>query len=170
MGNFQKSRLELKKFKNLFFTSFLILILISIIYPSRKEKTKLIDYCYSLEKIISKNSIEKRRNQPKKVISISKDILKFGVTKTRGFLINNMIDQYKISNNSQIIKLVPNNVYCYAGYWIENARPGTIESILLAKSKKAINEFKDLKDEVDGILNDINSEYKFIKKEFKSIF
>ena len=157
-------------FKNLLFTSFLLLILMSIIYPSRKEKTKLLDYCYSLEKIISKNSIQKRRNQPKKVMSISRDILKFGVTKTRGFLINKMIDQYKISNNSQIIKLVPNNVYCYVGYWIENASPGTIESIFLAKSKKAINEFKDLKDEVDGILNDINSEYKDIKKEINNLF
>ena len=29
---------------------------------------------------------------------------------------------------------------------------------------------QDLKDEVDGVLNEINSEYKFIKKEFKSLF
>ena len=157
-------------FKNLFLTSFLLLILISIIYPSKKENTKLFDYCYSLEKIISRNSLQKRRNQPKKVKSISRDILKFGVSKTRGFLINNMIDQYKTSKNSQIVKLVPNNVYCYAGYWIENARPGTIESIFLAQSKKTINEFKDFKDEVDGILNDINSEYKVIKKEINNLF
>ena len=100
--------------KNLLFTSFLLLILMSIIYPSKKENTKLFDYCYSLEKIISRNSLQKRRNQPKKVKSISRDILKFGVSKTRGFLINNMIDQYKTSKNSQIVKLVPNNVYCYA--------------------------------------------------------
>ena len=156
--------------KNLLFTSFLLLILMSIIYPSKKENTKLFDYCYSLEKIISRNSLQKRRNQPKKVKSISRDILKFGVSKTRGFLINNMIDQYKTSKNSQIVKLVPNNVYCYAGYWIENARPGTIESIFLAQSKKTINEFKDFKDEVDGILNDINSEYKVIKKEINNLF
>ena len=156
--------------KNLLFTSFLLLILMSIIYPSKKENTKLFDYCYSLEKIISRNSLQKRRNQPKKVKSISRDILKFGVSKTRGFLINNMIDQYKTSKNSQIVKLVPNNVYCYAGYWIENARPGIIESIFLAQSKKAINEFKDFKDEVDGILNDINSEYKIIKKEINNLF
>ena len=157
-------------FKNLFLTSFLLLILMSIIYPSKKENTKLFDYCYSLEKIISRNSLQKRRNQPKKVKSISRDILKFGVSKTRGFLINNMIDQYKTSKNSQIVKLVPNNVYCYAGYWIENARPGTSESIFLAQSKKTINEFKDFKDEVDGILNDINSEYKVIKKEINNLF
>ena len=81
-----------------------------------------------------------------------------------------MIDQYKTSKNSQILKLVPNRVYCYAGYWIESANPGTFESIFFAKSKEAINELKDFKDEVDGILNDINSEYKDIKKEFNSFF
>jgi hypothetical protein len=27
-----------------------------------------------------------------------------------------------------------------------------------------------LKDEVDEVINEINSEYKFIKKEFKSLF
>ena len=157
-------------FKKLLLTSFLLLNIISIIYPSQKENTKLLDYCYSLEKILSRNSIQKRRNASQKVMSISKDILKFGVGKTRGSLINNMIDQYKISNNSQILRIVPNKVYCYLGYWIENTNPGTFESILLAKSKKTINEFKDLKDEVDGILNDINSEYKVIKKEFNNLF
>ena len=157
-------------FKKLLLTSILLFTLIGIFYPSKKETTKLFDYCYSLEKIISKNSIQKRRNKSKKVMSISRDILKFGVSKTRGFLINKTIDQYKTSKNSQIIKLVPNNVICYAGYWIENVRPGIIESIFLAKSKKTINEFKDLKDEVDGILNDISSEYKDIKKEINNLF
>ena len=157
-------------FKKLLLTSFLLLNLISIIYPSQKENTKLFDYCHSLEKILSRNSIQKRRNASKKVMSISKDILKFGVNKTRGLLINKMIDQYKTSKNSQILKVVPNKVYCYAGYWIESANPGTFESIFLEKSKKVMNEFKDFKDEVDGILNDINSEYKVIKKEFNSLF
>ena len=157
-------------FKNLLLTSFLLLSLISIIYPTKNEKTKLFDYCYSLEKILSRNSIQKRRNASQKVMSISKDIIRFGVSKTRGVFISKMIDQYKTSKNSQILKVVPNKVYCYAGYWIENLNPGTFESILLAKSKEAINEFKDLKDEVDGILNDKNSEYKSIKKEFNSFF
>ena len=157
-------------FKKLLLTSFLLLNLISIIYPSQKENTKLFDYCHSLEKILSRNSIQKRRNASQKVMSISKDILKFGVNKTRGLLINKMIDQYKTSKNSQILQVVPNKVYCYAGYWIETANPGTFESIFLEKSKKVMNEFKDFKDEVDGILNDINSEYKVIKKEFNSLF
>ena len=157
-------------FKKLLLTSFLLLNLTGIVYPSKKENTKLFDYCYSLEKILSRNSIQKRKNVSQNLSLISKDILKFGVSKTRGRLVNKMIDRYKASKNSQIIKFVPNRIYCYAGYWIENTNPGTFESIIYAKSKKAINEFKDLKEEVDLILNDINSEYKFIKKEFNNLF
>ena len=156
--------------KKLIFTSFLLFNLIGIIYPSQKENTKIFDYCYSLEKILWRNSIHKRKNGSKKVLKISKEILKLGVIKTRGLLMNKMINQYKTSKNSQLLNLVPNKVYCYMGYWIENVNPGTFESIFLTKSKKAINEFKDLKDEVDEILNEINSEYKFIKKEFNSFF
>ena len=156
--------------KKLLFTSFLLLNLISIIYPSQKENTKLFDYCYSLEKLLSRNSIQNRKSVSQKVKTISEDILKFGVNKTRGYAIKKMIDQYKNSKNSQILKLVPNDVFCYVGYWIENVNPGTFESIFLVKSKKAINEYKDLRDEVDGILNDINSEYKVIKKEFNNFF
>ena len=140
-------------FKNLLLSSLLLLTLIGIIYPTKKENTKPLDYCYPLEKILSRNSIKKRKNISLKVKSISKDIAKFGVSKTRGGLINKMIDQYKISKNSRIIKLIPNKLYCFSGYWIEKVRPGTFESIFYSKSKKAIYEFKDLKDEVDSVLN-----------------
>ena len=157
-------------FKNLILSSFLLFTLIGIIYPTKKENTKLFNYCYSLEKILSMNSIQKRKNVSLKVKSISKDIAKFGISKTRGRLINKMIDQYKTSKNSRIIKLVPNKLYCYGGYWVEKTNPGTFESIIYDKSIKRINEFRDLKDEVNGILNDINSEYKVIKKEFNSFF
>ena len=157
-------------FKNLILSSFLLFTLIGIIYPTKKENTKLFNYCYSLEKILSRNSIQKRKNVSIKVKSISKDIAKFGISKTRGRLINKMIDQYKISKDSRMIKLIPNNLYCFSGYWIEKVKPGTFESIFYAKIKKEMNEFIDLKDQVDGVLNEINSEYKFIKKEFKSLF
>ena len=80
-------------FKNLLLSSFLLLTLISIIYPTKKENTKILDYCYSLEKILSRNSIQKRKNVSLKVKSISKDIAKFGISKTRGRLINKKIDQ-----------------------------------------------------------------------------
>ena len=156
--------------KNLLLILFIIFSLLGIIYPIKKENTKIFNYCYSLEKILLRNSIQKRKNISQKVSFISKDIAKFGVSKTRGGLINKMIDQYKTSKNSRIIKLVPNKLYCYGGYWIEKTNPGIFESIIYDKSIKRINEFRDLKDEVNGILNDINSEYKVIKKEFNSFF
>jgi len=52
----------LKKF---LLTSFLLLISLITIYPSRKENTNFLDYCYSLEKIISRNTIEKKKNLSK---------------------------------------------------------------------------------------------------------
>ena len=156
--------------KKILLSSFLFFTLIGIFYPHKKENTKVFDYCYSLEKILSRNLIHKRNNIPLKMNSISKDIAKLGISKTRGILINKMIDQYKTSKNSRMIKLIPNQLYCFSGYWIEKLNPGTFESIFYSKSKKAINEFKDLKDEVSGVLNEINTEYKFIKKEFKNLF
>ena len=81
-----------------------------------------------------------------------------------------IIDQYKTSKDSRMIKLIPNNLYCFSGYWIEKVKPGTFESIFYSEIKKEINEFIDLKDQVGGVLNEINSEYKLIKKEFKSLF
>lgn len=157
-------------FKNLILSSLLLFTLIGIIYPTKKENTKLFDYCYSLEKFLSRNSIQKRKNLSLKVKSISKDIAKVGVSKTRGVLINKMVYQYKTTKDLQIIKLIPNNLYCFCGYWIEKAKPGTFESIFYSEIKKEINKFIDLKDQVDGVLNEINSEYKLIKKELKSLF
>ena len=157
-------------FKNLLLSSFSLFTLIGILYPTKKENTKLFDYCYSIEKILSRNSIQKRKNLSLKVKLISKDIAEVGVSKTRGVLINKMFDQYKTTKDLQIIKLIPNNLYCFSGYLIEKVKPGTFESILYSKSKKEINKFIDLKDEVDEVINEINSEYKFIKKEFKSLF
>ena len=157
-------------FKKLLFTSFLIISIIGFYYPSKKENTKLFDYCYSLEKIVSRNSIEKRKTISEKVKSLSKDISRFGVNKTRGSIINNMINQYKTSRNSLILNIIPNKIYCFSGYWVEKLMPGTFESIIYNKSKKKINEFKEFKKEVDGLMNNFNSEYKNIRKEFNSIF
>ena len=156
--------------KKLFLPSLLLIILISVFYPSKKENTKIFDYCYSLEKILTRNSIKTRENVSGKVNSISKDFLKFGVSKTRGDLISKLIDKYKASKNSSLINLIPTNIYCFVGYWIENIKPGTFESILYAKSRNTTNELIDLKNEVNDLLNNFNSEYKTIKKEFKSFF
>ena len=83
---------------------------------------------------------------------------------------NKMIDQYKTSKDSRMIKLIPNNLYCFSGYWIEKLKPGTFESILYSKSKQEINKFIDFKEEVDEVINEINSEYKFIKKNLRVFF
>ena len=157
-------------FKKLFFVSFLLISMFGVCYPSKKENTRLFDYCYSLEKILSRNSIQKRINISEEIKLLSRDISSFGVNKTRGALINKMINQYKTSKNSFIINIIPNKIYCLSGYWIEKILPGTFEKSIYSKGKKTINEFKDLKEEVDGMINNFNSEYQNIRKEFNSIF
>ena len=157
-------------FKKLFFTSFLLISMIGVFYPSKKENTRIFDYCYSLEKILSRNAIQKRKNISEKVKSLSRDMSRFGINKTRGSLINKMINQYKISKNSFILNVIPNKLYCFSGYWVEKVIPGKFESVIYDKSKKTIDEFKELKEEVDGLINNFNSEYKNIRREIESIF
>ena len=157
-------------FRKLLVTSSIILSLFSVIYPSKKEKTQLFSYCYSLEKILVRNSIEQRKNLSLKIKYVSKDFSQLGITKTKGAFINKMIDEYKNSKNIFLIKIVPNDFYCFAGYWIENAKPGIFEKIIFEKSKKRINELKDIKDGLDSLINNIDLEYKTLKKEFNSLF
>ena len=157
-------------FKKFFFTSFLFILMIGVYYPSQEENTRIFDYCYSLEKILSRNSIQKRKNISEKIKSLSRDISTYGVNKTRGSFINKMINQYKTSKNSFILNVIPNKIYCLSGYWVEKVMPGTFESIIYDKSKKRINEFREFKEEVDGLINNLNSEYQNIRKEFNTIF
>ena len=157
-------------FNKLLLTSFVLVISFITIYPSKKENTELLDYCYSLEKILSRNSIEKSKTLSKKVKPYAKDISVFGTNKTEGDLANKIIDQYKTSKKLFIITFVPNQLYCFLGYWIEKVKPGTLTSIFYEKSKQRINEYKDTKKEVDQLIKDINSEYKSIKKEIKNLF
>ena len=157
-------------FKKLFLTSFLLLSMIGLYYPSKRENTRIFDYCYSLEKILSRNSIKKRNNISEKVKSLSRDISRFGLNKTRGSLMNKIINQYKTSKNSLIFNIIPNKIYCLSGYWVEKVMPGKFESVVYNKSKKKINEIREFKEEVDGLLNNFNSEYKNIRKQFNSIF
>ena len=157
-------------YKKLFSTFFLIFVSLITIYPSKKENTNLFDYCYSFEKILSRNSIEKSKNLSKKFKPFAKDITLFGTNKTKGSLINKIIDQYKTSKNLFLINNVPNQIYCLAGYWIEEVNPGTFKLIIYEKSQQKINEYKDIKKEVDAFIKDINSEYKFIKKEINNLF
>ena len=157
-------------FKKFLLTSFLLLSSLITIYPSKKENTYFLDYCYSLEKIISRNTIEKSKYLSKNYKPLAKDITLFGTKKTKGNFANKIIDQYKNSKKLFIITIVPNQIYCLAGYWIEVAIPGKLESIFYEKSKEKIKEYKNIKNEVDEFIKDINLEYKSIKKEIKEFF
>ena len=156
--------------KKLLFTYFLILSSIITIYPSKKENTNFLDYCYSLEKIISRNTVEKSNNLSKNFKPLAKDITLFGTNKTKGILANKIIDQYKKSKKLFIITFIPNQIYCLAGYWIEEVSPGKFESIFYEKTKQKINEYKKTKKEVNEFIKGINLEYKSIKKEINDFF
>ena len=157
-------------FKKFLFTSFLILSSLITLYPSKKENTNFLDYCYSLEKIISRNTVEKSKNIFKNYKPLAKDITLFGTQKTKGKLANKIIDQYKNSKKLFIITFVPNKIYCLAGYWIEEVSPGKFESIFYEKTKQKINEYKNTKKEVDEFIKGIDLEYKSIKKEVDDFF
>ena len=157
-------------YRNFLLTFFLIFSSFIAIYPSKKENTNLIDYCYSLEKLLSRNSLEKSKNISNKYKTFAKDITSFGINKSKGALVNKIIDQYKSSKKLFIITIVPNKFYCLTGYWIEEINPGTFQSIFYEKSKQRINQYKDIKKEVDEYIKDINSEYKSIKKEINKFF
>ena len=157
-------------FKKFILTSFLLFSSLITIYPSKKENTNFFDYCYSLEKIISRNSLEKSKNLSKNFKSLAKDITLFGTNKTQGNFANKIIDQYKNSKKLFIITVVPNQIYCLAGYWIEEVSPGKFESIFYEKTKQKINEYKNTKKELDEFIKEINLEYKTIKKEINDFF
>ena len=157
----------LKKF---LLTSFLLFSSFITLYPSIKENTNFFDYCYSLEKIISRNSVEKSKNLSNNFKPLAKDIALFGTNNTKGKLANKVINQYKNSKKLFIITFFPNKIYCLAGYWIEVANPGKFESILYDKTKQKINEYKNIKKEVDKFIKDINFEYDSIKKEINDFF
>ena len=157
-------------YKNLFLTFFIIFSSFITNYPSKKENTDFFNYCFSLEKIISRNSVEKSNNLSRNFKPLAKDIILFGNNKTKGKLANNIIDQYKNSKNLFIITFVPNKIYCLAGYWIEEVSPGKFESIFYEKTQQKINEYKNTKKEVDEFIKGINLEYKSIKKEINDFY
>ena len=157
-------------FKKFLLTSFLLLSSLITIYPSKKENTNFLDYCYSLEKIISRNTDEKSKNLSKNFKPIARNITLFGTKKSKGTFANLIIDQYKNSKKLFIITFIPNKLYCLAGYWIEEVSPGKFESIFYEKTKQKINEYKNTKKEVDEFIKEINLEYKSIKKEINDFF
>ena len=157
-------------FKKFLFTSFLLLSSLITTYPSKKENTNFLDYCYSLEKIISRNTVEKNKLLLNNFKPLAKDIALYGIKKTKGTFANKIIDQYKNSKKLFIFTFVPNKIYCLAGYWIEEVSPGKFESIFYKKTKQKINEYKKTKEEVEKFIKEINLEYKSIKKEINDFF
>ena len=157
-------------FKKFLLISFLLLSAIITTYPSKKENTNFLDYCYSLEKIISRNTVEKNKNLLNNFKPLAKDIALFGTKKTKGTFANKIIDQYKNSKKLFIITFVPNKIYCLVGYWIEELSPGKFDSIFYERTKQKINEYKNTKKEVDEFIKGINLEYKSIKKEINDFF
>ena len=157
-------------FRRFILTSFFLFSFLITIYPSKKENTNFFDYCYSLEKIIFRNKLEKSKNLTKNFKSLAKDITLFGTEKTKGTFAKKIIDQYKNSKKLFIITVFPNRIYCLAGYWIEKVSPGKFESIFHEKTKQKINEYKNTKKEVDEFIKEINLEYKSIKKEIDDFF
>jgi len=157
-------------FKKFILTSFLLFSSLITIYPSKKENTNFFNYCYSLEKIISRNTLEKSKNLSKNFMSLAKDITLFGTNKTKGTFANKIINQYKNSKNLFIINVVPNQIYCLAGYWIEEVSPGKFESIFYEKTKQKITEYNKTKKKLDEFIKEINLEYRSIKKEINDFF
>ena len=68
------------------------------------------------------------------------------------------------------MNLVPNQFFCLAGYWVEDMNPGIFQSIFYEKSKQKINQYKDIRNEVDKFIKNINAEYKSIKKQINEFF
>ena len=114
--------------------------------------------------------MEKSKNISRKVKPYAKDITLIGTGKTKGALVNKIIDQYKNSKKSLIISFFPNRFYCLTGYWIEYVNPGTFTLLFYEKTKRSINKYKDAKQEVDEFIRDINLEYKSIMREIKDLF
>ena len=161
-------------FNKLFVASFFFIGLIGSIYPIEKENTKLFDYCFSLEKILVRNSLVNRKNVSGEIKIVSKALASVGMENSTGDLTKRIINQYKSSDESVLISFVPTKIYCLSGYWIEKFRPGTFESIVYESSKEKVEEFYDeyeiiLKNDVNDLMNDFNQKYKMIKKEFNGL-
>ena len=143
-------------YNKLLFAFFILFGSLITIYPSKKEDTNFFDYCYSFEKIISRNTVEKSKNLSRNIKPLAKDITLFGTKKTKGNFANKIIDQYKNSKKIFIITFVPNQIYCLAGYWIEEISPGKFESIFYKKTKQKINEYRGIKKEIDNFFKEFN--------------
>ena len=155
--------------------SVFIISLFGLIYPSEKENTNLTDYCFSLEKIVAKNTFENKENIDAKTKIIAKRLASFGVENSRGDLTKKIIDTYKSESYDSFVKLIPTKIFCLGGYWIEKFKPGTFESIFQEAIEEAVAETyeeikEDIEDNVNNLIYDFNKGYKSLQEEFNNIF
>ena len=162
-------------FKQLLVTSFFCIGLIGSLYPTEKENTTLFDYCFSLEKILIRNSLERRKNISSEIKILTQAIASYGMYNSRGDLTKRIVNQYRLSEDSVLISFLPTKIYCLSGYWLEKFKPGIFEEIVYEYSKEVVEDFYDeyridLKNEVNDLINDFNTKYKMIRKEFNGFF
>ena len=160
--------------KKLLIPSVFVISLFGFIYPTEKENTNLTDYCFSLEKIVIKNTFESKKNIDGTTKMIAKGLASFGMENSRGDLTTNIIDTFKSESDNSLLKFIPTKIYCLGGYWIEKFQPGTFESIFYEAIQQVVEEtYSDLKEDIEdnlNLINDLNKGYKSLQKEFNNIF
>jgi len=161
--------------KKLLIPSVFVISLIGLIYPTEKENSNLTDYCFSLEKIVAKNTFQSKKNIDVTTKMIAKGLTSFGIDNSRGKLTMNIIDTYKSESDNSILKLIPTKIYCLGGYWIEKFQPGTFESIFYEAIEEVVEETytdlkEDIKDNLNNLVEDLNKGYKSLQKEFNNIY
>ena len=161
--------------KKLLIPSVFVISLFGLIYPTEKENTNLTDYCFSLEKIVAKNTFDSTNKIDGTTKMIAKGVASFGVENSRGDLTTKIIDTFKSESEDSFVKLIPTKIYCLGGYWIEKFQPGKFESIFYEAIQQVVKETysdfkKDIEDNVNNLINDLNKGYKSLQKEFNNIF
>ena len=161
--------------KKLLIPSIFIISLFGLIYPTEKENTNLTDYCFSLEKIVAKNTFESTKDIDGTTKMLAKGLVSYGMENSRGNLMTNIIDRYKSESDNYLLELIPTKIYCLGGYWIEKFQPGTFESIFFEAIEEVVEETytdlkEDIKDNVNNLIEDFNEGYKYLQKEFDNIF
>ena len=160
--------------KKLLIPSIFIISLLGLIYPTEKENTNLSDYCFSLEKILARNTLDSKNNIDGTTKMMAKGLASFGIENSRGELTAKIIDTYKSGSENYFIKLIPTKIYCLGGYWIEKFQPGIFESMFYEEIEQVVDEsYKDLKEDIkdnlNNLINDFNKGYKYLQEEFKQI-
>ncbi|MBO6971910.1 MAG: carbon storage regulator CsrA [Prochlorococcus marinus CUG1431] len=161
--------------KKLLIPSVFVISLFGLIYPTEKENTNLTDYCFSLEKIVAKNTFDSTNKIDGTTKMIAKGVASFGVENSRGDLTTKIIETFKSESEDSFVKLIPTKIYCLGGYWIEKFQPGTFESIFYGAIQQVVKETysdlkEDIEDNVNNLINDLNKGYKSLQKEFNNIF